>query len=53
MQAYERRIAELQKEVNQQKVQLGTADAENMPPPAPLDLATIKALLADLRGLLN
>ncbi len=53
MQAYERRIAELQKEVNYQKVQLRTADAENVPPPAPLDLATMKALLADLRGLLN
>ncbi len=53
VQAYERRITELQKEVNHQKVQLRTADAENMPPPAPLDLTTMKTLLADLRGLLN
>src|SRR5207249_2189919 len=52
-QAYEQRIAELQKEVNHLKHQLHTADVHNEPPPAPLDLAAVKALLADLRGVLN
>jgi hypothetical protein len=52
-QAYEKRIGDLQKEVNELKSQLHTADVQNVPPPPPLDVAAVKTLLADLRGLLN
>jgi DNA invertase Pin-like site-specific DNA recombinase len=51
--AYDRRIAELQKEVTELKGQLHTADEQNVLPPPPLDVAAVKALLADLRGLLG
>ena len=53
VQAYEKRISELQKESNHLKVQLHAVQENNEPPPAPLDLAAVKALLSDLRGLLN
>ncbi len=53
VQAYEKRISELQKEVNQVKEQLRAAEVHNEPPPVPLELAAVKALLPDLRGLLN
>ena len=52
-QAYERRIGELQKEVNELKKRLHAANTRNAPPPPPLDLAATKAQLANLRGLLN
>jgi hypothetical protein len=52
-QAYDRRIRELQKEVTELKGHLHSADTQNVPPPPPLDLAAVKALLDDLRGLLG
>jgi DNA invertase Pin-like site-specific DNA recombinase len=51
--AYDKRIAELQKEVTELRGQLDAADTQNVPPPPPLDVVTVKALLADLRGLLG
>jgi DNA invertase Pin-like site-specific DNA recombinase len=53
VQATENRIAQLQKEVNDLKGQLREADAHNEPPPAPLNSAAVKALLSDVRRLLN
>jgi DNA invertase Pin-like site-specific DNA recombinase len=53
VEAYEKRIAELQKEVNDFKCRLREAEANNTPPPASLDLAAVKSWLSDLRGLLN
>jgi hypothetical protein len=52
-QAYEKRIADLQKGVNHLRDQLRAADAQNTPAPKPLDLAAVKALLPDLRAVLN
>ena len=52
-QAYEKRIAELQKEVNELRLQLRGAEVQNTPQPCPLDLETVKGLLGDLRGLLS
>jgi predicted DNA-binding protein (UPF0251 family) len=52
-QAYEKRISALQKEVNELKIQLQATNVQNVPPPPPLDVASVKALLVDLRELLN
>ena len=53
LQAYEKRIADRQKEVNELRNQLRAAEARDVPPLAPLDLVAVSNLLADLRGLLN
>lgn len=52
-QAYEKRIGDLQKELNERKARLREASAQNVATPPPLDAASVKALLSDLRGLLN
>jgi transposase len=53
VQAYERRIAASQKEVNSARAELRKLEVRDAPPPAPLDAARVAALLADARGLLN
>jgi predicted transcriptional regulator len=52
-QAYDKRICSMQKEVNELKAQLHAAESQNAPPPPPLDVAAVKALLSDLRGVFS
>jgi DNA invertase Pin-like site-specific DNA recombinase len=52
-QAYDKRIAEHQKEVNKLKQELRKAESHNVKPPPPLSLETVNALVADLRQVLN
>ena len=51
--AYDARIAQRQRELDQVHVALRKAEAESAETPPPLDLARVKTYVADLRGLLN
>jgi hypothetical protein len=50
IQAYERRISQQQKEVQALKLELRRGESQNVRPPKPLTVDTVKELIADLRG---
>jgi hypothetical protein len=51
--AYDKRIAATQKELNEVQSDIRDAELQNTVPPPPLDLDRVKDYLADLRTLLN
>lgn len=53
VQAYEKNIADLQKEVNELKRQLREVDVENVKLPDPLDATKVVAKLGDIQALLQ
>lgn len=53
LQAYEKNISEMQKEVNHLRSELRQGEVSNVKPPRPLDKKRVMTYLEDLRGLLN